>query len=428
MEGSSMADQPKFQNLWSLDNEVAAGNASTQNREADARQLLSGQQGHRSMCSPGMDYTCAAEDNEDEQDALSDSGSTLDSPRGGKKGGGGRMRMSGTSNEVTIFPRKKAGQDKLGSNRPPIIITREVLETYFDMPQQLVCKKLGICATVIKKVCRQLGIDKWPYKGNKIDLRKRGLGPASRKDFLDEVPGTPPPGSSSSTCLSNDESSSERKEETMRYLALNQKVAAAKSFTRAVTSETPEYKPAAPQQQGAAPVLENHNQVAQQPARPELINTMPPARADIKPTVGTPKAKFGQFSTDIYVAGVPVRGASHPLVRIKEDVDADFVRQEAAHQPAAGPAQDGVVMMGGHVARPTMVRHAEGAQTQLPAHSLAMEAAETQGEETVEQYGNEGCDLGWLVAPEPARVFGKMQDDEDILSPFYRHGPQPGWG
>lgn len=28
---------------------------------------------------------------------------------------------------------------------------------------------------MIKKVCRQLGIDKWPFKGNKITLRKQGL-------------------------------------------------------------------------------------------------------------------------------------------------------------------------------------------------------------------------------------------------------------
>ena len=33
----------------------------------------------------------------------------------------------------------------------------------------------GICATVIKKVCRQLGIEKWPFKGNKITLRKQGI-------------------------------------------------------------------------------------------------------------------------------------------------------------------------------------------------------------------------------------------------------------
>jgi hypothetical protein len=46
------------------------------------------------------------------------------------------------NDEFTIFPRRKAGQDKLGSNRPPIVISRTVLESYFNMPQQKVCEKL----------------------------------------------------------------------------------------------------------------------------------------------------------------------------------------------------------------------------------------------------------------------------------------------
>ena len=39
----------------------------------------------------------------------------------------------------------------------------------------LIVSVQGICATVIKKACRQLGIDKWPFKGNKITLRKQGV-------------------------------------------------------------------------------------------------------------------------------------------------------------------------------------------------------------------------------------------------------------
>ena len=46
------------------------------------------------------------------------------------------------NDEFTIFPRRKAGQDKLGSSRPPIVISRTVLESYFNMPQQKVCEKL----------------------------------------------------------------------------------------------------------------------------------------------------------------------------------------------------------------------------------------------------------------------------------------------
>jgi len=86
-----------------------------------------------------------------------------------------KSRLLPNCDDVTIFPRRKSGQDKLGSNRPPIVITRQKLEGFFNMPQHQVCKKLGVCATVIKKVCRQLGIAKWPFKGNKIVLRKQGL-------------------------------------------------------------------------------------------------------------------------------------------------------------------------------------------------------------------------------------------------------------
>lgn len=51
-------------------------------------------------------------------------------------------RIVHNKDDITIFPRRKAGQDKLGSNRPPIVISRTVLESYFNMPQQKVCEKL----------------------------------------------------------------------------------------------------------------------------------------------------------------------------------------------------------------------------------------------------------------------------------------------
>ena len=51
-------------------------------------------------------------------------------------------RAMQSRDDITIFPRRKAGQDKLGSNRPPIVISRTVLESYFNMPQQKVCEKL----------------------------------------------------------------------------------------------------------------------------------------------------------------------------------------------------------------------------------------------------------------------------------------------
>jgi hypothetical protein len=123
--------------------------------------------------------------------------------------------------DISIYPRRKAGQTGIGNNRPPVVITRDVLEEHFNMPLLSVCKKLvlcpviparrqpccpcvacpgreavglcaagvfcrlgltvccgvasqGLCATVLKKVCRQLGVFKWPYKETKLIARRQG--------------------------------------------------------------------------------------------------------------------------------------------------------------------------------------------------------------------------------------------------------------
>ena len=44
--------------------------------------------------------------------------------------------------DISIFPRRKAGQSGIGNNRPPVVITRDVLEQHFNMPLLSVCKKL----------------------------------------------------------------------------------------------------------------------------------------------------------------------------------------------------------------------------------------------------------------------------------------------
>jgi len=79
----------------------------------------------------------------------------------------GKRRRRNATDDVTIFPRRKAGQDKLGRNRPPIVISLPMLQRLFDLPQRAASKKLGICTTVMKKVCRRLGVCKWPYKESK---------------------------------------------------------------------------------------------------------------------------------------------------------------------------------------------------------------------------------------------------------------------
>ncbi|KAJ1467669.1 hypothetical protein T484DRAFT_2335199 [Baffinella frigidus] len=45
---------------------------------------------------------------------------------------------------------------------------------YFQMPLHLAAKRLGLCQTAIKKACRKLGINKWPYKEMRSPWGKEG--------------------------------------------------------------------------------------------------------------------------------------------------------------------------------------------------------------------------------------------------------------
>ena len=84
-------------------------------------------------------------------------------------GAAGDMEAS-VDSDFKIFPRRKGGQSKKCAESAPVIITAELLQTCFDMPLVRAAKKLGICATALKKVCRKLGIHKWPYKEMKPSL------------------------------------------------------------------------------------------------------------------------------------------------------------------------------------------------------------------------------------------------------------------
>jgi hypothetical protein len=40
----------------------------------------------------------------------------------------------------------------------------ETLSKYFHLPINDVAKELGVCATVLKKICRKNGIPRWPHR------------------------------------------------------------------------------------------------------------------------------------------------------------------------------------------------------------------------------------------------------------------------
>jgi len=73
----------------------------------------------------------------------------------------------GSEDHVLVYPRRKMGEEKMGSERPPVVVTRDYLKSSFHMPLTTVAKNLNISATVLKQLCRRVGIQKWPYKRRK---------------------------------------------------------------------------------------------------------------------------------------------------------------------------------------------------------------------------------------------------------------------
>jgi hypothetical protein len=79
-----------------------------------------------------------------------------------------------------IFPRRKQGQQR-EQGRKGIAVTMEILETVFHMPLHKACKKLGVCATALKRACRKLGVHKWPYRDLHGSREQRSTGPSQEE-------------------------------------------------------------------------------------------------------------------------------------------------------------------------------------------------------------------------------------------------------
>lgn len=43
-------------------------------------------------------------------------------------------------------------------------LSKEVLEAHYHLPMAEVAKKFEVCMTYFKKVCRQNGVKRWPYR------------------------------------------------------------------------------------------------------------------------------------------------------------------------------------------------------------------------------------------------------------------------
>mmetsp|Transcript_21811 Transcript_21811/g.72117 ORF Transcript_21811/g.72117 Transcript_21811/m.72117 type:complete len:234 (-) Transcript_21811:77-778(-) len=76
-----------------------------------------------------------------------------------------------------VCPRRKKSMPKKSKNtkdhEEPVALTYALLESFFRYPLAVVSKKLSICPTAIKKACRKLGIEKWPFKSPNPGPKKR---------------------------------------------------------------------------------------------------------------------------------------------------------------------------------------------------------------------------------------------------------------
>jgi hypothetical protein len=112
----------------------------------------------------------------------------------------------------TIHRRRKAGDaddaDMEGGGGPcPVSITLELLESMADLTIVAAAQRIRVSTTSLKKACRKLGVDRWPYRGGRLLPNSAGHGPAPPRDFdeayvrkLHRKYGAAPPRRATSSC------------------------------------------------------------------------------------------------------------------------------------------------------------------------------------------------------------------------------------
>ncbi len=58
---------------------------------------------------------------------------------------------------------------------PPVILSFPMLRLHFNLPLNDAAKKLGVCTTAIKNVCRKVGIKQWPHRRLKTVEKRLAL-------------------------------------------------------------------------------------------------------------------------------------------------------------------------------------------------------------------------------------------------------------
>eukprot|EP00293_Proteomonas_sulcata_P016786 CAMPEP_0184294452 /NCGR_PEP_ID=MMETSP1049-20130417/5644_1 /TAXON_ID=77928 /ORGANISM="Proteomonas sulcata, Strain CCMP704" /LENGTH=284 /DNA_ID=CAMNT_0026602743 /DNA_START=55 /DNA_END=909 /DNA_ORIENTATION=+ len=66
---------------------------------------------------------------------------------------------------AAIFPRRKAGQNdfKAKRGRPALVVDRAFIESLLHLPLSEAAEEVGVCVTSLKRMCRKVGVQRWPY-------------------------------------------------------------------------------------------------------------------------------------------------------------------------------------------------------------------------------------------------------------------------
>lgn len=78
------------------------------------------------------------------------------------------LAMEGVTHKAALAAALAEGGDHLesaiGRDRRLAPVTGQTLRAHFHLPLHTVAQKFGMCTTAFKKMCRRLGIAKWPHR------------------------------------------------------------------------------------------------------------------------------------------------------------------------------------------------------------------------------------------------------------------------
>eukprot|EP00960_Hanusia_phi_P067321 766604-Hanusia_phi.AAC.1 len=94
-----------------------------------------------------------------------------------------KRRSVGQGGKQALGGRPELDSD---AHAAPIVLNAATLRKHFNLPLNDAAKKLGVCATAIKKVCRKMGIKQWPHRKLKAVEKRLALLQAEHRYSTEE--------------------------------------------------------------------------------------------------------------------------------------------------------------------------------------------------------------------------------------------------